>query len=209
MPDAWIDILGRLAVRRPAFWSEADFQFELAWEIRSRAFGRDIRLERPVKTARGGIAVDLLVARPSGPVAVELKYRKAAFSEDVAGETMTLGDQSAQDEGRYGFLVDVARLESLVREGHATGGTALLLSNDQLYWTAPKGGSRTRDAAFRLHEGRRVAGLLEWAPGTPRTTCEAKPPIVLEGAYDCRWRDYARPGSGRNGLFRYLLLPVG
>lgn len=41
------DLHTALATRRPLFHSEADFQHELARELRARGLGRGVRLERP------------------------------------------------------------------------------------------------------------------------------------------------------------------
>ena len=69
-------LLGGLARKRPAFHSEADFQFALAWEIRE-ARKLDSRLEfRPLADERMYLDIWL----PQRGVAVELKYMTRAFA---------------------------------------------------------------------------------------------------------------------------------
>lgn len=54
------DVLSRLALRRPIFHSEADFQFALAWQILELDAGIDVRLEsRP----KAGVHLDVEVRR--------------------------------------------------------------------------------------------------------------------------------------------------
>ena len=47
MKDVINEVLENLAKRRPLFWSEADFQFEFAWELHTKLDGKaKIYLER-------------------------------------------------------------------------------------------------------------------------------------------------------------------
>jgi hypothetical protein len=65
------------------------------------------------------------------------------------------------------------------------------------------------DAAFRLGEGRALAGALAWAAHTGAGTMRGREaPIALVGSYDLRWRDFSRVEGGRYGTFRYLLVQV-
>lgn len=45
-------LLNQLALKRPIFHSEADFQHTLAWEVHLSHPAAEVRLERPVKLER-------------------------------------------------------------------------------------------------------------------------------------------------------------
>src|SRR5262249_44709346 len=53
----------------------------------------------------------------------------------------------------------------------AIRGAAVILSNDSTYWAAPST-ANTFDAAFRIHEGRSLAGDLAWGLGLPPVRCD-------------------------------------
>jgi hypothetical protein len=199
-------VLGRLAVDRPLFHSESDFQHALAWRIQSEHPEARIRLEtRPER----GIHLDLLVGLQKEQTAIELKYLAARFAGVVDGEQYELPNRGAHAISRYDFVKDVSRLERCIRRGYADHGWAVALSNDQGYWTV---GSKVNpvDAAFRLHDGRILNGLLSWGvvagAGTTRARDTA---LAVSGSYSCRWRSYSTI-AGPNGktVFRYLALSM-
>jgi hypothetical protein len=193
-----------MARRRPIFCSEADFQHELAMEIRSRDPGQKMRLEYPLGNEQRG-AIDLLL-QGERPFALELKYLCKAFVADVDGERFALRQQSAHDIRRHDVCKDVARMEAFARRtGH--GAAVLVLTNDPAYWL-PRSRADTVDAAFDIAEARELAGMLQWAAragaGTTRGRNE---PLQLMGRYPLAWRDYSALG-GPAGTFRYLWIPV-
>ena len=194
-------LMEELARGRPAFHSEADFQHALAWRIREAAPDCRIRLEhKPFPDER--MYLDLWL--PDIGVALELKYltRKLAFEH--GDESFALTDQEARDQGRYDFLKDVQRLERCGALPCVRAGIAVLLTNDSGYWKRPRRHD-TNDAAFRLHDGRAIAGNMAWSERAgPGTTKGRKDPIRLAGSYRLRWRDYADLGEGKRRLFRYL-----
>ena len=154
-------VMGRLAHRRPIFHSEADFQFALAWRIKETLPDCEIRLEyKPFPTDLERLQLDVWV--PTEGVAIELKYKIRDLQIEHGGERFALNGQP-QNRGRYGYVKDVQRLEQVVAdlEGASTG-FAVLLTNNWLYWE--NGRRRTNDDdAFRLHDGRRLAGRMVWA----------------------------------------------
>lgn len=197
------DSLRALAGERPIFHSEADFQHAFAWQIQLLLPDADIRLELPIagETRR---YLDIAVQDTAERVLIELKYKTRGLRVRVSDEAFLLRDQGAQDVGRYDYLKDIERLESMLVEQVGNRGYAILLSNDHGYWR--QSGSYTVDAAFRLHEGSRMKGLRHWGPNAaPGTTSRREVPIRLRGNYRNRWRDYARVGEGSGGQFRYLL----
>lgn len=198
-------LLEALAAERPVFHSEADFQFALAWQVRETT-GQPVRLEwKPFAAEK--IHVDLFL--PRAGAAVELKYLTRGFEANCNGESFSLADQAAHDIRRYDFLKDVARLERVTAEhGRVKRGIAILLTNDAAHWSPPTR-RNTVDADFRIHEGRTASGPLTWATHAGRgTTRGREDPILLEGSYRFRWRDYGNPVQQRHGQFRYLAVEV-
>ena len=198
-------LLNGLAAERPVFHSEADFQFALAWRIRERT-GQPVRLEwKPF--ARKGMYLDLRL--PQTGLAVELKYVTRRFDAVWRGESFSLRNHAAQPPRRYDFLKDLARLELVASElPPARGGIAVLLTNEPGYWKPPSR-SDTVDTAFRLHEGRRLSGEMDWSPNTgAKTKGGREVPISLESSYTLEWRDYATLSGNAGARFRYLAVAV-
>ncbi len=194
-------LLARLAEQRPVFHSEADFQFALAWRIREET-GQEVRLEYPVPEERMYLDISL----PATRTAIELKYWTRKLDVEMGGERFALKDQAAQDLGRYDFLKDIRRVEKVGR------GFAVALTNDRTYWN--RSHLETVDAAFRLHEGRRIPASepLAWSPKAGKGTRKGREePICLRGSYRLGWRDYGQPLSdgGHVSQFRYLAVEVG
>ncbi|MFI0937244.1 hypothetical protein [Streptomyces sp. NPDC021020] len=74
---------------------------------------------------------------------------------------------------------------------------ALLVSNEADLWMPPEQGN-TRDRAFRLHEGRTLAGQLLWSGGDYTDNTR-----TLRGTYPLNWQPYSQY-PGPRGEFRYL-----
>lgn len=198
-------LLSGLAVRRPVFHSEADFQHELAWQIRE-SIGSEVRLEFPYSGDNRRLDIWL----PQQGMAIELKYCTRGLRSNHHGEDYALRDQSAQDTRRYDFLNDVQRLENARTDREdCKCGLAIFLTNDPTYWQ-PSKRTNTQDAAFRLHEGRTIKGgrCLGWAADTgPGTMKGRESPLDLKDEYEMKWRHYSTV-HGRHGEFRYLALVV-
>lgn len=114
--------LDRLAVDRPVFHSEADFQHALAWRIHQENPTARIRLEtRPQR----GIRLDLLVDLSGERTAIELKYFIRRFTAVVHDEPYDLPNQGAHDISCYDFVKDIVRVETCIRRGFANHGWAL------------------------------------------------------------------------------------
>jgi len=200
--------LSALAIERPVFHSEADFQHALAWHIHTIMPEARVRPEyRP--RMRETLYLDILARTVDGDITLELKYPTRKLECEIAGEGFALKDQSAQDLRRYDFIKDVARLERIVDAFPGMRGYALLLTNDSSYW-GQSFSSAAIDAAFRIHEGANLAGTLAWAShaGTGTMTSREQP-LTLRGTYPVEWRDYSVISGGKSyNRFRYLLVPV-
>ena len=193
----------RLAVRRPIFRSEADFQHALAWEVKE-AHACEVRLEyKPFPNDE--MQVDIWL--PAEGVAIELKRRTRSVQVEHGGEQFELKDHSAEDQGRYEYVKDVQRLERVV-DGldAARAGFAVFLTNERLYWNRGRGG--TISDAFFLYEGRHLAGRMEWAARAGKGSTQGREePLSLRGSYDLRWRDYSDLPV-KYAQFRYLAIEV-
>ncbi len=201
-----VEVLGSLARRRAVFHSEADFQHELAWELRDRKLVEQVRLEWPFEVDGRRQYLDLRCEVAGSRVGLELKYMTRGVTLTDCDEVFALRNHGAQDVRRYDFWRDVSRLEGLVASKEIDQGFVVALTNDSLYWRTPT--RVTLDAAFRLHEGRVVEpGELAWGEKTSEGTKRGRVVTVrVEGEYRLRWMDYSRPmGLGR---FRYLQLDI-
>ncbi|EYT49293.1 hypothetical protein [Brachybacterium muris] len=205
-----LEAFSALRAARPVFHSEADFQHALAWEMQRRCESWRVRLETAISlqanpTRRIHLDLHIRDPRDGTSVAVELKYPTAELEVDDEHEEYRLASQGAQDLIRYDVLKDIGRIEQLVSEGKATSGIAILLTNDPLYWQAPKHGRPTNADAFRLHQGLTISGCLDWGPATGDGTKsrERNAAIELHGTYLLDWKDYSRL-DGDRGRFRYL-----
>jgi hypothetical protein len=200
--------LARLSKRRPLFHSEADFQHELAWELRQAASVEDIRIERPFAEGGSRRALDLALRLRGEWFGLELKYLSRRLQHVIDGEAFDLANQAAQDIRRYDYWKDVARLEEWTRGGRLQAGAAILLTNDPNFWTGGRKG--VVDEQFRTHDGRSALGSLRWSTKASRgTTAGRDNPIVLAGKYHVSWAAFSRVGSGPASVFKYLLVPVG
>lgn len=203
-----VAVVSALAEQRLVFHSERDFQHALAWQIQLTYPQAQIRLEpRP----RRNLHLDLLVRMGERRIAVELKYLVAALHASVGGELFDLPHQSANDISCHDVIKDITRVEALLADGYADEGCVVVLTNDRSYWQ-PSSRPDTIDAAFRLHEGRILAGRLAWAARAGHgTTVKRDTPLQLAGQYPCQWRDYSEVGlpNGQVARFRYLLITAG
>lgn len=200
-------LMERLALNRPIFHSEADFQHAFAWELHRTLKMAAIRLERPIRLQDKTLHLDLLAQTEERKFAIELKYKTHRLALTVSDEAFHLANQSATDIGRYDFIKDICRLEAMTADWSDCTGWAILLTNESAYWKA--GSSSTIDTAFRLTEGRILHGSLKWAknasPGTMRNRESA---LILSNPYRLHWNDYAEPSNVAYSKFRYLAVPV-
>lgn len=198
------DLMSTLALRRPVFCSEADFQHELAYEIRKCDPNLEVRLEWPLASPQRG-AIDLIVIGESR-FALELKYLSKSFSTTLDGEQITLKQHGARDQRRYDVCKDITRMEAFAEATGCSAGV-LVLTNDPGYWQ-DRARTDTIDAAFNLSHMHELSGTLAWHELTnPGTMKNREKALDVRGRYALTWRDYNRL-DGIAGLFRYLWIPV-
>jgi hypothetical protein len=200
-------LMSELALERPIFHHEADFQHVLAWVMHRVMPRAHVRLEyKPFPTE--SVYFDIWLASDAGPVAVELKYLTTKLELDWRGERYALRSQGAQDIRRHDFVKDVHRVERVVTELPGATGCAVCLTNDPSLWNRTLR-QDSADALFRLHEGRLLVGTLRWADHTGAgTMAKREAAISLTGSYPLRWRDFSQLSGSPAGRFRYLAVPV-
>jgi hypothetical protein len=198
------DVMTRLSKRRPVFHSEADFQHELAYEVRLGDPSLNVRLELPVVTPFSG-AIDIIILGKYRFV-LELKYLCKRFVTTLDGEEFALKDQSGRDIRRYDVCKDVKRMEDYAeRTGY--GAAVLVLSNDPAYWQERRS-SVTADSAFNISHLRKLAGTLQWGSKAGLGTIRRREASLdIKGTYELAWREYSKIGD-KGGDFRYLWIPV-
>jgi hypothetical protein len=212
MSDARLDIeqaLGRLALERQLFHSEADFQHALAWKIHEQHPDVKIRLEVPSGRSDKSDRIDIVIKGKNKSHALELKYKKRKLDLVSDGEKFNLRGDVAHDISRYDFIKDVVRLERYISGTENTTGYAILLTNDDLYWRESTRG--VNSAAFFLHEGRTLESdvTLAWHEGTGDGTKKGRTDAFkLRSNYTIHWRDYSKLSDAPGATFRYVLLEI-
>lgn len=202
------DLLQKLAIQRPLFHSEADFQFAFAWLIQKYIPDAIIRLERPFHRNEHSSYLDIWVSLPQQNYAIELKYKTCKTAVEIDGEKFYLRNHSAQDLGSYDVLKDVQRLEYLASTRVETTGYCIFITNDAHYW---KPGKKVDAIAtqFRLYDQQTISGKLVWGEKASRGTTKGREdPINLSGCYHVNWNDYSEIASPKNSRFRYLLFDI-
>ncbi len=196
--------LASLAVRRPVFHSEADFQHELAIELERLQPGLSVRLEFPVPD--GAIDIILLDEVRKPRFAIELKYRKARLVTEVLGEQFDLSNHGARDHGAYAIWRDVSRIEQI--ESGKLQGMVIVVTNDKNYLSEAKESTNFYD--FRLSAGRRLVPLseLNWRDLESQSFRKYPATISVQGNYHLEWGDYSRVEGRNNTRFFCLKLEV-
>ena len=202
------DVLNELSKKRPVFHSEADFQHALAWTIHEKHSGLNIRLEKRVILNSEGIYFDIFAFNDSKTLAIEVKYKTKNLDTTVNNEEFNLKNQGAQDQGRYGFIKDISRLEKVLETYRDGVGFAIFLTNDESYWKTPTRDVNTVDKDFRIHEGVTIRGTLSWKEeASEGTMIGGSESLLLKGNYMLNWNDYSDVEK-QNGKFRYLLVKI-
>jgi hypothetical protein len=203
-------VLNSLALKRPIFHNEADFQHALAWEIREK-YDCTIRLERRMDIdSKKRSYLDIFVEHEGRRTAIELKYKMRATEIIFQGETFSLLNQGAQDIGRYDVLKDLQRLEQMVNNNLVDEGYLVFLTNDASYYRDPVTEKQTADRDFRIHDGKFISGTLTWSESTGEGTMKGREePLIIEDSYQVSWNEYSRLDASSSGIIMGLTFHVG
>ena len=202
------NILQSFATGKKLFPCEAQFQFELALEIKKRFPNYNVHLEFPSEKAFSNgrhSYYDLVVQDGNEYYVIELKYKTKKASILYKGINIDLKNQAAQDLGRFDYLQDIVRIENWGYNNPGkkfVGGCEILLTNDPVYWNYNGAGCNYQ--AFSLQDKTTiVAGQKKWAPNTPVTSTgkNRSGGLTINNNYKIVWKDYCQG-------FRYLMESV-
>ena len=203
------NILKSLAKERKLFWSEADFQFSFAWKLKETFDNAEIRLERAHDINEQGkrIYVDIWVKLDNKIYPIELKYKTRKYdAEDQSGEHIAVKDQIALDEGRFGYLKDIERIERIAHEDSFGRGFAIILTNDSHYYKECTRKKLPNDINFHIHEGAvKEAKTLVWQNNAKLTKKHGN--ITLKNSYTIHWETYNATDK-KNGVFTYAITEI-
>jgi hypothetical protein len=202
-------LLEKLAVKRPIFHSEADFQHELAWLIHEEYPNAKIRLETPIGDETATKHLDLLVIIGTLKIAIELKYKKTKLQIQVDSETFNLKPDTSLDTCRFDFLKDVSRIEECIENKQAEIGYAIMLTNVDVFWREMAPGQNSEQ--FFLHEGRKIAKNvpMKWHEKASTGTLAGRVDgLTLSNDYQIHWQDYSFLGEKEQINFKYLALKI-
>ncbi len=200
------EIMAELSSRRKVFSSEADFQLEFAWAVKTKYPNLKIRMEYVPDFDRQ-MHIDILLMDGNRWMPIELKYKTKGCSLNVDGDVYRLANHSAKDVNCYLYLKDIERIERIERIKRETSefftGYTIMLTNEPSYLKYPS----KKDCnylAFSLHEGAVKKGTMRWGKNTGSGTkkgCEAD--ILLNGEYKVHWEEYSRVDPSSAETFWY------
>lgn len=200
-------ILDDFAINKRMFLTEAQFQFELAWEIKSRFNHLIVHLEYPCENSftNSRYYYDIVIQEDNEFYVLELKYKTKQASINYKGSSYMLKNHAAQDLGRFDYLQDVSRIECwrVNNNGkHFAGGCAIILTNDSSYWK--KTGVNCIYQDFALLDGITIpAGKKSWNKNVKSTSVGARRinGLDFKNGYLVNWKDYTQG-------FKYLITEI-
>ena len=201
-------VLSKLSKTRQIFVSEADFQLELAWVIKTIYPNAIIRLEYcPYFDLN--MHIDILVIINNKWIPIELKYKTKKCQKTIDNEVFNLKNHGAKDISRYLYLKDLERIETFKKKSVCfSEGYAIFVTNEMSYTKPPKKDNCVY-SQFSLHDGNIKSGIMDWREGTSDGTkkgCEK--PIELSGHYKMEWLPYSEIDNTNTGVFKILVNTV-
>jgi hypothetical protein len=208
-------VLKTLALRRPVFHSEADFQHELALELSNLDY--QLRLEVPksviINRTQVKVEIDIIATKNGLRTALELKYVKSATKIRFDDEIFDLKNTWGTNLSRFDCLSDARRIDSIILAGHANNGFAIFLTNTSEAWEYDTSTGSNLAKNFSIHEGRRLEQGLDyiWYPEKPSqgsVSSKRLPPyspIRFQRDRIIAWHDYSDL-DGASQTFKYCLL---
>lgn len=209
-----ISVLDSLRKARWLFWSEDDFKFAFAIELKAKFGAAEVRLEKRYMNSKKAYT-DIVIRMDGKNYPIELKYKttKGRYA-DVKGEVIDLLTHSAVDLGCYSYLKDIERLEYFAKKDtDFERGFAIILTNESLYYRNTAKPSIYD--SFKIYEGRKVSGYLDWdlsryPKGKIPSWVKTHPALVLNNQYVMKWADYggllvSNEDPSSSVQFRYLI----
>lgn len=230
-------IMNKLGAVSRIFNSEAQFQFELAWNIKEE-FDCEIRLEElsciitnEKNNRNKKYYTDIILEKGDLRIALELKYKTALYEDRP--NNIYLKAHGASDLGAYDFMWDVHRLQVLT--GIETDNScdikrpcsrayAIILTNDAYYWndTQPR---ETINREFLIGGDKIGNGVLTKGSHKWYTTegevglstallnmASRQQDIILSQDYCYKWMTYNAPpifaNKHEHNKFKYMVIEV-
>lgn len=193
--------VSNLAINRPIFYSEADFQLELGFKLKSK--GHEVRLERPIHAKDGKtFELDIVV---DNEVVIELKYKKIDCKYVIGNEIFILKKDGGGKENRYKIFKDVWRVRHLVERKSFKEGFVVLMTNDEQYWNCVS--KKLHAHQFDLSDGRALIKGQTLEMGGKKKLYN---PIEINFNDELKWVDYRTPNQSDNPNtgFRFLVIDV-
>lgn len=147
------NMIDSFAKRGTIFSSEAQFQFDLAWELREQKYGETVLLEHLIQNDSKGKKryIDIVIKNGDYCIPIELKYKTADKKIEYLldnGEIIKTYNQGACDIGCYDFLKDLSRVEDIVLDKEhifikgksmkVEKGYVIIITNEKTYFEGPK-----------------------------------------------------------------------
>ena len=220
------DILADFGSKEQVFLSEAQFQFDFAWELQKK-IGKEgkILLERTTaiqkqtnESKKKRFQSDIIVQFANNDyIVIELKYKTKANRDDYKVELI---QQAGQPGTKYDYLNDIRRIELLKNQdiskyeyllkGQCLGGYAIFLTNDNSYWKEKQKGLAKH---FSIEDGRTIkqGEVLSWNTDKVKSWMKGRNDLVLNNKYTFIWHDYydtKKKKQGSDIKFRYLITEV-
>ena len=211
------EILKKFGEENRIFQSEAQFQFDLAWEIKKEYSSYEVLLEvLSFRTPKRKYSDIIVKDRDGNYIVIELKYKTK--KKNIQG--IELLEHGATDLGRYDFLLDLRRIELLKKRDENlfafnhnlkkfVKGYAILLTNEHKYWDFSKAehyDTLYRDFCISSKDSIKKGVPLKW--NKKSTSCcvnETSRDENLEFDSDYDFSDKWQPYCDN---FRYLIVPV-
>ena len=219
------EVICSLKEKKKVFYSEAHFQLELAWAIKSQ-YEKDYKIyleytpsdmdlrDENDKKKKKKIHIDIWLKdnKNNKIIPIELKYKTKACEITQDGDTFELANHAAKDIGCYLYLKDIQRIELIksIKKSEFEKGYAIMLTNDLSYTKPP----RKRDfvySAFSIDEGNVKTGILQWGDAASEGTKKGiADPICLDGRYLLNWKKYSEVPreDGKTETFKYLVSEI-
>lgn len=203
-------VLKELSGERKLFHSEADFQFALAWKIQQKYTDAKVRLEYCMNLNKQAMHIDMVVFLGEKIIPIELKYKTIRCDEiNIDGETYILKNHGAQDMGRYDFVKDIKRIETIIDSSKSDCGYAIMLTNDSLYWKDKKTKKSTISDDFRIHENTTLSGERKWINNPSKGTIKGRESsIELANTYEIKWNPYSMNPEENASNFYYTIVNI-
>ncbi len=202
------EVIENLKIKRNIFYSEADFQFAIAWVIKELYPNAKIRLEyNPSKYLN--IRIDVLVIIEDKWIPIELKYKTKGCTKLIDGEEYHLKNHGAKDRNCYFYLKDIERIENLKNNlKQFDRGYSIFLTNDLSYTKAPQS-EKVFYKQFSLEDNINLSGELSWHKNTGFGTMKGiETSIFLKNIYKIRWQKYSKLDDTTTGTFKILINEV-